>query len=97
MTTVVVIGGGWAGSAAALSAKKAGADKVIVLKERTCFWHRHGRHYVNNGRLRPEEMIAMGGGVVQIAEQVTTGVLNFPGTNIALRRIPYRTGGEEYL
>ena len=33
MAKVVVIGGGWAGCAAAISAKKAGAD--VVLLERT--------------------------------------------------------------
>lgn len=33
-STVIIIGGGWAGSAAALAAKQAGADRVVIL-ERT--------------------------------------------------------------
>lgn len=36
MAKVVVIGGGWAGCAAAIAAKKAGAD-VLILEKQTCF------------------------------------------------------------
>ena len=32
--TTIIIGGGWAGSAAALAAKQGGADRVVIL-ERT--------------------------------------------------------------
>lgn len=41
MAKVVVIGGGWAGCAAAIAAKKAGAD-VLILENRLTFraWKR---------------------------------------------------------
>ncbi len=64
MAKVVVIGGGWAGSGAAISAKKAGAD--VVLLERTDMLLGSGLVggiMRNNGRYTAtEEMIAMGGG-----------------------------------
>ena len=64
MAKVVVIGGGWAGSGAALSAKNAGAD--VVLLERTDMLLGTGLVggiMRNNGRYAAtEEMIAMGGG-----------------------------------
>lgn len=64
MARVAVIGGGWAGCAAALSARKAGAE--VVLVERTdCLLGTGlvGGIFRNNGRLTAaEEAIAMGGG-----------------------------------
>ena len=64
MPKVVIVGGGWAGSAAALAAKKAGAD--VILLERTDMLLGTGLVggiMRNNGRFTAtEEMIAMGGG-----------------------------------
>lgn len=61
---VVVVGGGWAGCAAAISAQKAGAD--VTLLERTDMLLGTGLVggiMRNNGRFTAtEEMIAMGGG-----------------------------------
>ena len=61
---IVVVGGGWAGCAAALSARKAGAD--VVLLERTDMLLGTGLVggiMRNNGRYTAtEEMIAMSGG-----------------------------------
>jgi hypothetical protein len=64
MPKVVVIGGGWAGCAAAISAKAAGAD-VVVLERTDCLLGTGlvGGIFRNNGRFTAaEEMIAMGGG-----------------------------------
>jgi hypothetical protein len=64
MAKVVVIGGGWAGCAAALSAKKAGAEVVLVEKT-DCLLGTGlvGGIMRNNGRFTAaEEMVAMGGG-----------------------------------
>lgn len=61
---VIVVGGGWAGCAAAVSAKKQGAD--VVLVERTDMLLGTGLVggiMRNNGRLTAtEELKAMGGG-----------------------------------
>jgi len=83
MPKVVVIGGGWAGSAAALSAKKAGAD--VVLLERTDMLLGTGLVggiMRNNGRFTAtEEMIAMGGGeLFQVTDSVARHKnIEFPG------------------
>lgn len=64
MPKIVVIGGGWAGCAAALSAKAAGAE-VVVLERTDCLLGTGlvGGIFRNNGRFTAaEEMIAMGGG-----------------------------------
>lgn len=64
MPKVVVIGGGWAGCAAAISAKAAGAE-VVVLERTDCLLGTGlvGGIFRNNGRFTAaEEMIAMGGG-----------------------------------
>jgi len=83
MPRVIVIGGGWAGCAAALAAKRAGADAVLL--ERTdCLLGTGlvGGIFRNNGRFTAaEEMIAMGGGdMFQLMDRVArhTGV-EFPG------------------
>ncbi len=66
MTKVVVIGGGWAGTGAAVAAKNAGADVVVL--ERTDMLLGTGLVggiMRNNGRFTAtEEAIAMGGGEV---------------------------------
>jgi threonine dehydrogenase-like Zn-dependent dehydrogenase len=64
MPRVVVIGGGWAGCAAAVAAKRAGAE-VIVAERTDCLLGTGlvGGIFRNNGRLTAaEEMMAMGGG-----------------------------------
>lgn len=64
MPRVVVIGGGWAGCAAALAANKAGAE-VILVEKTDCLLGTGlvGGIFRNNGRFTAaEEMIAMGGG-----------------------------------
>lgn len=83
MTKVVVIGGGWAGSSAALAAKKAGAD--VVLLERTDMLLGTGLVggiMRNNGRfVATEEMIAMGGGeLFKVTDEVARHKnIDFPG------------------
>lgn len=83
MTRVVVVGGGWAGCGAAIAAKKAGAD--VVLLERTDMLLGTGLVggiMRNNGRFTAtEEMIAMGGGdLFQISDQVSRHRnIEFPG------------------
>lgn len=64
MPRVVVIGGGWAGCAAALAAKKAGAQAVLLERADTLLGAGQvGGIMRNNGRFTAsEEMIAMGGG-----------------------------------
>ena len=63
MIRVVVVGGGWSGCAAAISARKAGAD--VTLLERTDMLLGTGLVggiMRNNGRFTAaEEMNAMGG------------------------------------
>ena len=64
MAKAIVVGGGWAGCAAALSAKKAGAE-VVLLEKTDCLLGTGlvGGIMRNNGRFTTaEEMIAMGGG-----------------------------------
>jgi len=83
MTKVTVVGGGWAGSAAALSAAKAGAE--VTLLERTDMLLGTGLVggiMRNNGRFTAtEEAIAMGGR--EIFEAVETVLrhknIDFPG------------------
>ncbi|WP_312562266.1 FAD-dependent oxidoreductase [Anaerospora sp.] len=83
MVKVVVIGGGWAGCAAAIAAAKAGAG--VTLLERTDLLLGTGLVggiFRNNGRFTAaEEAIAMGGGDLFVAMDANTrhkGV-NFPG------------------
>ena len=83
MPKVVVIGGGWSGSGAALAAKKAGAD--VVLLERADMLLGTGLVggiMRNNGRYTAaEEMIAMGGGeLFQLMDKVSRHRnIEFPG------------------
>jgi flavin-dependent dehydrogenase len=80
---VIVVGGGWAGCAAAVSASKQGA--AVVLIERTDMLLGTGLVggiMRNNGRFTAaEEMFAMSGGdLFQLADQNTLHRdLNFPG------------------
>jgi glycine/D-amino acid oxidase-like deaminating enzyme len=83
MPRIVVIGGGWAGCGAALSAKKAGAEVVLVEKT-DCLLGTGlvGGIMRNNGRFTAaEEMIAMGGGdLFQLADKVARHTnMEFPG------------------
>jgi hypothetical protein len=83
MTKVVVVGGGWAGCAAALSAVKAGAD--VTLLERTDMLLGTGLVggiMRNNGRFTAtEEMIALGGGdLFEVCDNVSRHKnIEFPG------------------
>ncbi|WP_425061113.1 Methylenetetrahydrofolate--tRNA-(uracil-5-)-methyltransferase TrmFO [Sporomusa carbonis] len=87
MIKVVVVGGGWAGSAAALAAAKAGAQ--VVLLERTDLLLGTGLVggiFRNNGRFTAaEEAIAMGGGDLFVAMDANSRHrgINFPGHNHA--------------
>ena len=83
MPRIVVVGGGWAGCAAALAARNAGAE--VVLVERTdCLLGTGlvGGIMRNNGRFTAaEEMIAMGGGdLFRLADKVARHAdVEFPG------------------
>lgn len=83
MTKVVVIGGGWAGCAAALSARAVGAE-VVVLERTDCLLGTGlvGGIFRNNGRFTAaEEMIAMGAGdLFTLMDQVARHKnIDFPG------------------
>ncbi|MGQ9599871.1 MAG: FAD-dependent oxidoreductase [Anaerolineae bacterium] len=83
MPRVVVIGGGWAGCAAALAAKKAGGE-VILLERTDCLLGTGlvGGIFRNNGRFTAaEEMIAMGGGeMFQLMDRAARHTnVEFPG------------------
>jgi hypothetical protein len=83
MAKVVVVGGGWAGCAAALSAKKAGAE-VVLLEKTDCLLGTGlvGGIMRNNGRFTTaEEMIAMGGGdLFKLTDENSRHVnMEFPG------------------
>lgn len=83
MPRVVVIGGGWGGCAAALSAKRAGADVVLLERADTLLGSGQvGGIMRNNGRFTAaEEMIALGGGeLFQLTDQNARHVnVEFPG------------------
>jgi hypothetical protein len=83
MANVVVVGGGWAGCAAALSAKEAGAE-VVLLEKTDCLLGTGlvGGIMRNNGRFTAaEEMIAMGGGdLFRLTDENSRHVnMEFPG------------------
>ena len=83
MPRIVVVGGGWAGCAAALAARKAGAE-VILVEKTDCLLGTGlvGGIMRNNGRFTAaEEMIAMGGGkLFQLADEVARHTnVEFPG------------------
>ncbi len=67
MSRIVIVGGGWAGCAAALTARQAGADEVIVLERSDCLLGTGmvGGIMRNNGRhTAAEESIALGAGTL---------------------------------
>lgn len=80
---VVVVGGGWAGCAAALAAKKAGCDvEVFERTDMLLGTGLVGGIMRNNGRfVATEEMIAMGGGdLFQISDENSRHKnIEFPG------------------
>lgn len=83
MPRIIVVGGGWAGCAAALSARKAGAD-VILVEKTDCLLGTGlvGGIVRNNGRFTAaEEMIAMGcGDLFHLVDQVARhSNMEFPG------------------
>lgn len=83
MVKVVVVGGGWAGTAAAIAAAKAGA-KVTLLERADMFLGTGlvGGIMRNNGRMTAtEEAIAMGGNELFDATDATSRHVNmeFPG------------------
>ncbi len=81
---VVIVGGGWAGSAAAVSARKAGADEVILLERADALLGTGlvGGIMRNNGRFTAtEEMIQLGGGdLFKVCDDTSRHVnMEFPG------------------
>lgn len=81
---VVIVGGGWAGSGAAMAAKNAGADEVVVLERTDLLLGTGlvGGIMRNNGRFTAtEEAIAMGAN--EIFETIDANCrhknINFPG------------------
>lgn len=84
MTRIIVVGGGWAGTAAALSAKKAGAESVVLLERTDMLLGTGlvGGIFRNNGRFTvAEEMIAMGAGnLFHLMDKASRhSNINFPG------------------
>lgn len=67
MSRIVIVGGGWSGCAAALAARQAGADEVVLLERTDSLLGTGlvGGIMRNNGRFTAaEEMIALGGGAL---------------------------------
>ena len=80
---VVVVGGGWSGCAAAITAKKAGADVHIYEKTDLLLGLGNvGGIMRNNGRYTAsEELIALGGGdLIEITDKCARHAnIEFPG------------------
>jgi hypothetical protein len=84
MARVVIVGGGWAGTAAAVAARKAGASRVILLERTDMLLGTGlvGGIMRNNGRFTAaEELIAMGAGdLIRLTDQVARHKnIDFPG------------------
>lgn len=83
MPRAVVVGGGWAGCAAALAAKNQGADTLLLERADTLLGSGQvGGIMRNNGRFTAaEEMIALGGGeLFKLADENARHVnIEFPG------------------
>lgn len=83
MVKVIIIGGGWAGCAAALSAKGAGADVTVIEKTDMLIGLGNvGGIMRNNGRYTAsEEIINLGNGeLIDITDRCSRHVnVNFPG------------------
>ena len=88
MAKVVIIGGGWSGCAAAITAKKAGAEVVILEKTDLLLGLGNvGGIMRNNGRFTAaEELIALGAGeLIAITDQATRHKnVNFPVINMLI-------------
>ena len=80
---VIIVGGGWSGCAAAISAKKAGADVTVIEKTDLLLGLGNvGGIMRNNGRYTAsEELIALGGGdLIKITDKVSVHTnVDFPG------------------
>lgn len=80
---IVVIGGGWSGCAAAIAAKKAGAEVTLFEKTDLVLGLGNvGGIMRNNGRFTAsEELIALGGGdLINITDRLSRHKnINFPG------------------
>ncbi|MCC6188825.1 MAG: FAD-dependent oxidoreductase [Anaerolineales bacterium] len=84
MARVVIVGGGWAGCAAALTARQAGADEVLVLERTDSLLGTGlvGGIMRNNGRFTAaEEMAALGAGELFVIADAAARHRNvaFPG------------------
>lgn len=84
MTTIVVVGGGWAGCSAAVAAKKAGADNVVLLERTDMLLGTGlvGGIMRNNGRFTAaEEVYALGAGEIfdTVEEAARHKNIEFPG------------------
>ena len=80
---VIIVGGGWSGCAAAISAKKAGADVTVIEKTDLLLGLGNvGGIMRNNGRYTAaEELKALGGGeLIDITDRISTHRnIDFPG------------------
>ena len=100
---VIIIGGGWSGCAAAISAKKAGAEVHIYEKTDLLLGLGNvGGIMRNNGRYTAsEELIALGGGeLIKITDKISTHRnIDFPGHKHATLYDVNRIEGEvrDYL
>ncbi|MGG7176091.1 FAD-dependent oxidoreductase [Clostridium paraputrificum] len=100
---VIIVGGGWAGSAAAISARKAGAEVHIFEKTDLLLGLGNvGGIMRNNGRYTAsEELIALGGGdLIKIADKCSRHKdIDFPGHKHATLYDVNRIEGEvkDYL
>ena len=84
MKKIVIVGGGWSGCAAAISAKKAGGDEVVLLERTDMLLGTGlvGGIMRNNGRhTAAEEIIAMGcGDLFEICDKCSRHTnIEFPG------------------
>ena len=95
MSKVIVVGGGWAGCAAALAAKKAGAKSVTLLERTDMLLGTGlvGGIMRNNGRYTAtEELIALGGGdLFKIADHFSRHKnVELPRINASCMMCPHR-------
>lgn len=83
MSKIVVVGGGWSGCAAALSARQAGAEVVLLERTDTLLGTGQvGGIMRNNGRFTAaEELLAMGGGeLIRLTDENARHTnIEFPG------------------
>ena len=94
---VVIIGGGWAGTAAAISARKAGAEVCLLEKTDMLLGVGNaGGIMRNNGRFTAaEEMIALGGGeLFQLIDRIALHMMNDVAKRIRERGIELEVTSE---